>query len=252
MPPPLTTKRYKVTAILRCEGVTQRFGQLAAVNDLSFEVEKGEILGIAGPNGAGKTTLFNVITGIYRGLGNIYLDGARISGLRPHQICHKGVARTFQIPQLFLTLPLVQNVRVGAHFGNPRGHDEKQNIKEVIRFVGLEGRENVLAGSLNLLDKKLTMAAAALATKPKLLLLDEPIGGLSPTETKDFMALVRKINQELGLAIIIIEHLMKALTALSGRLMIMHNGEKICLGPPQEVTADKKVIEIYLGSKYHA
>ena len=241
-----------MTTILKCDSVTQRFGELAAVNDLSFKVENGEIFGIAGPNGAGKTTLFNVITGIYRGSGNIFLDGERISGLRPHQICHKRVARTFQIPQLFLTLPLVQNVRVGAHFGNPGGYDEKQNIKEVIRFVGLEGRENVLAGNLNLLDKKLTMVAAALATKPKLLLLDEPIGGLSPTETKEFMALVRKINQELGLTIIIIEHLMKALTALSDRLMIMHNGEKICLGPPPEVTADKKVIEVYLGRRFHA
>ena len=129
MPPPLTTKRYKVTTILRCEGVTQRFGKLAAVNDLSFEVEKGVIFGIAGPNGAGKSTLFNVITGIYHGSGDVFLDGERISGLRPHQICHKGVARTFQIPQLFLTLPVVQNVRVGVHFGNLRGHDEKQNMK---------------------------------------------------------------------------------------------------------------------------
>jgi branched-chain amino acid transport system ATP-binding protein len=238
--------------ILRCVDVTQRFGELAAVRNISFEVEKGEIFGIAGPNGAGKTTLFNVITGFYRGSGDIFFDNERIIGLSTHQICHKGIARTFQIPHLFPTLPVAQNVRVGTHFGNPQEHNEKQDIEEVIRFVGLEGKENVPAESLSLLDKKLTMMAAALATKPKLFLLDEPIGGLSPTETKEFMTLVRKINQELGLTIMIIEHLMKPLTALSDRLMIMHNGEKVCLNPPKEVIADKKVIEIYLGSRYHA
>ena len=252
MPPPLTTKPHKMTTIFRCTEVTQRFGELTAVRNMSFEVEKGEIFGIAGPNGAGKTTLFDVITGFYRGSGDILLDDERISGLSTHQICHKGVARTFQIPHLFPTFPVVQNVKVGTHFGNLREHDEKRDIEEVIRFVGLEGRENILAGSLNLLDKKLTMVAVALATKPKLLLLDEPIGGLSPEETKDFITLVRKINKELGLTIMIIEHLMKPLTALSGRLMIMHNGEKICLDPPKKAIANKKVIELYLGSRYHA
>lgn len=241
-----------MTTILKCVDVTQRFGELAAVRNMSFEVEKGEIFGIAGPNGAGKTTLFNVLTGFYRGSGDIILENERVIGLSTHQICHKGVARTFQIPHLFPTFPVYQNVRVGAHFGNLKEHDEKRDIEEVIRFVGLEGKENVLADNLSLLDKKLTMLGAALATKPKLLLLDEPIGGLSPTEVKEFMTLVRKSNQELGLTIMIIEHLMKPLTALSDRLMIMHNGEKVCLNPPKEVIADKRVIEIYLGSRYHA
>jgi branched-chain amino acid transport system ATP-binding protein len=238
--------------LLKCERVTQQFGELAAVSDLSFEVEEGEIFGIAGPNGAGKSTLFNVITGFYRGSGAIYLEDERISGLRPYQICHKGIARTFQIPQLFLTLPVYQNVRVGAYYGNLGSYNEKENIRDTIQFVGLEGKENVISGNLNLLDKKLTMVAVALATKPKLLLLDEPIGGLSPTETKDFMALVRRINQELGLTIMIIEHLMKALTALSSRMMILHNGQRICLGLPEEVISNKTVLDIYLGKKYHA
>ena len=233
--------------ILRCENVTQRFGELAAVKNLSFEVEKGEIFGIAGPNGAGKTTLFNLITGFYRGSGNIIFDNVSIMVLRPHQVCHKGIARTFQIPQLFLTLPVVDNVKVGAHFGVRGAKKEKENIDEVINLVGLQGKENVIAANLNLFDKKLTMLAAALATKPKLLLLDEPIGGLSPTEVRQFVALVQKINQELGLTVIIIEHLMKVLTEVSQRLMILHNGEKICIGPPQEVTKDKRVIEVYLG-----
>ncbi len=233
--------------ILQVNNVTQCFGQLAAVKDLSFEVEKGEIFGIAGPNGAGKTTLFNLITGFYQGLGDIILDGRSIKGLRPHQICHKGIARTFQIPQLFSTLPMIENVRVGAHFGVRGPHDERESINEAINLVGLQGKENVIVANLNLFDKKLTMLAAALATKPKLLLLDEPVGGLSPIEVRQVIILIQKINQELGLTVIVIEHLMKVLTKISKRLMILHNGEKICIGPPQEVTKDKRVIEVYLG-----
>lgn len=238
--------------ILEVKKVTQRFGELAAVKELSFEVEKGEIFGIAGPNGAGKTTLFNVIAGFYRGSGDIIFDNVNIMGLRPHQICHKGIARTFQIPQLFLTLPMVDNVRVGAHFGVRRAKREKESIDEVINLVGLQGKEDVIAANLNLFDKKLTMLAVALATKPKLLLLDEPISGLSPTEVRQFITLVQKINQELGLTVIVIEHLMKVLTELSQRLMILQNGEKICIGSPQEVTQDKRVIEVYLGRGKHA
>ena len=234
-------------AILRCEKVTQRFGDLVAVKDLSFEVEKGEIFGIAGPNGAGKTTLFNVITGFYQGSGDIIFDNVNITRLRPHQVCHRGIARTFQIPQLYLTLPIADNVMIAAHFGVQGTNDERERIKEAINFVGLQGKEKIIAANLNLFDKKLTMLAAALATKPKLLLLDEPIGGLSPTEVTQSMTLFQKINKELGVTIIVIEHLMKVLTELSQRLMILQNGEKICIGPPQEVTQDKRVIEIYLG-----
>lgn len=233
--------------ILRCEKVTKCFGELVAVKDLSLEVEKGEIFGIAGPNGAGKSTLFNVIAGYYHGSGDIMFDGERIMGLRPHQICHKGIARTFQIPQLFTTLTTVENVKVGAHFGVRGRHNESESINEAINLVGLRGKENVIAADLNLFDKKLTMLAAAVATRPKLLLLDEPIGGLSPIEVNQFTALVQRINQELGLTIIVIEHLMKVLTEIAQRLMILDGGAKICIGPPQEVTQDKRVIEIYLG-----
>ena len=233
--------------ILQVKKLTKRFGELAAVKELSFEVEGGEIFGIAGPNGAGKTTLFNLITGFYHGSGDVVFDNVNISRLRPHQICHKGIARTFQIPQLFLTLPLFENVKVGAHFGVAGAHDEKESINEAINFVELKGKENVIAANLNLFDKKRTMLAAALATKPKLLLLDEPIGGLSPIEASQTMTLFQKINKELGLTILIIEHLMKVLTEISQRLMILHNGEKICIGPPQEVSQDRGVIEVYLG-----
>ena len=233
--------------ILQVRNLTQYFGQLAAVNDLSFDVEKGEIFGVAGPNGAGKTTLFNVITGYHRYSGNIIFDTVSIKSLRPHKICHKGIARIFQIPQLFVTLPVAENVKVGAHFGVRGAHDERKRINEIINFVGLQGKENVIASNLNLFDKKLTMLAIAMATEPKLLLLDEPIGGLSPTEVRQFVTLVQKINRDLGLSIIVIEHLMRVLTEISQRLMILHNGEKICIGSPREVIEDKRVIEVYLG-----
>lgn len=240
--------------ILKVDKVTQRFGALAAVKDLSFELEEGEILGIAGPNGAGKSTLFNSITGFYRYSGDIYFNNEKITGLKPHQICHKGIARTFQIPELFLTLPLHDNLKVGAHFGvKTRGAEEEEEIiKGVIDLLELGGREDTVAANLNLFDKKLTMVAAALVTKPKLLLVDEPTAGLSPTETREFIDLFKKINKELGLSIIIIEHLMKVITELSQRLLIMENGAKITIGSPEEVTKDEKVIEIYLGRGKHA
>lgn len=233
--------------ILRVNKVTKCFGELAAVKDLSFEVERGEIFGMAGPNGSGKTTLFNVITGFYQGSGDIIFDNVNISRLRPHQICHKGIARTFQVPTLFSTVTVYQNIRVGAHFGVLKGKNEKERIDRVIDFVGLRGRENIIAESLDLFDKRLTMLAAALATEPRLLLVDEPIAGLSPREARDAVALFQKINRELGITVIIIEHLMKVLVEVSHRLMVLNNGEKICIGPPREVTRNKEVIEVYLG-----
>ena len=233
--------------ILQLNKVTKRFGELAAVKDLSFEVERGEIFGMAGPNGAGKTTLFNLISGVYSGSGDIIFEGKNLHGLRPFQICHKGVARTFQVPTLFSTVTVYQNIRVGAHFGVLEGKNEKERIDRVIDFVGLRGRENAIANSVDLFDKKLTMLAAALATEPRLLLVDEPIAGLSPREIRDSVALFQKINRELGITVIIIEHLMKVLVEVSHRLMIINNGEKVCIGPPQEVTRNREVIEVYLG-----
>ena len=236
--------------ILQFKKVSKYFGNLAAVKECCFEVEEGEILGLAGPNGAGKTTLFNVTSGALPASGEIIFNGENIIGLRPHQICHKGIARTFQIPILFSTMTTTQNVRVGAHFGGHRADNEEENIKEVINYTGLSGKEDVVAENLNLFDKKLAMLAAALATKPKLLLLDEPIGGLNPTEIEEIVTLTQRINQELGVTIIIVEHLMKVLVKLAHRLMILHEGERICLGPCQEVTKDKRVIEVYLGVEH--
>lgn len=232
--------------ILHVEKANKRFGELVAVKDVSFEVEKGEIFGIAGPNGSGKTTLFNLISGMLRGSGNIVFDNLNISGLRPDQICQKGIARTFQIPVVFPTLTVFRNVEVGAYFGVQGTQRKKEIINEVINFVGLQGKENVVAAGIDLFSKKMTMLAAALATKPKLLLLDEVVAGLSPTETSQFVELVGKINRELGVTIMVIEHLMKVLTEICQRLMIVHYGEQICIGPPKEVTENSRVREIYL------
>jgi branched-chain amino acid transport system ATP-binding protein len=241
----------KKMMILKCRNITKRFGSLAAIDHLSFEVKEGEIFGVAGPNGSGKTTLFNLITGIYPCSGDIFFYDEKISGLSSYKICHKGIARTFQIPQLFLSLSVYENVKAGVHFGNAqKDEDEKKTIAEIIDFAELNGQERTVAANLKLLDKKRTMIATALATKPKLLLLDEPIAGLSPSEIRASIEMFKKINADLGLTVIIIEHFMKVLTELSSRLMILENGRMICLGAPVEVSKDRKVIECYLGDSH--
>ena len=232
-------------AILVVKKLNKSFGDLAAVDDLSFDVKKGEILGIAGPNGAGKTTLFNLISGKLHGSGEIICDGTNINGLKPHQICHRGIARTFQIPLLFSTLSVYQNIWIGAHFGARSG---EERINEVVDFVGLQEKTKDAAGNVDLFSMKLTMLAMALATKPNILLLDEPAGGLSPAEIEQTMQLLGKIKGGLNITIIVIEHLMQVLMRIANRLMVMHNGKKICIGPPAEIVENRVVKEIYLGA----
>jgi len=238
--------------ILKLDDVGMKFGSFAALSDLSFSVEADEVFGIAGPNGAGKTTLFNVITGILTGSGNIIFSDTDINHLKPYQICNMGIARTFQTPSLFSTLSVFQNVKVGAHFGMRSKKREFQKIEEMIAFVGLDAQKETVAESLSLLDKKLTMIATALATDPKILLLDEPVGGLSEKDVDMFLNLIKRINQELGITIIVIEHLMKFIVELCDRLLILNNGKKVIVGPPKSVTEDPEVIEIYLGAEGEA
>lgn len=237
-------------AILKTNSVTKYFGKLAAVNDLSFQVDDGEVFGIAGPNGAGKTTLFNLIAGTYRCEGEIYFEGKKINNLQPHRVCKMGLARTFQVPLVFSTLTVYENIETGSYFGHDGTENINEIIAEMIKLVGLEGKENTKAESLRLFDKKLTMLATVLATRPKILLLDEPASGLNPKEVEQSVDLFNKINKEMGVTIIVIEHLMRVLMNISDRLMILNNGEKICLGLPEAVAKDQKVIEIYLGSEY--
>lgn len=233
--------------ILELNNVSMNFGELHALSNVSFELKEGELFGLAGPNGSGKTTLFNVITGVYRGTGQIRLDGENIHGLRPHRICYKGIARTFQTPAVFSTLTIYKNLLVGAHFGRRRRDNEEQAVHNALEIVGLAEKENVLAGSLPLFERKMTMLAAALTTEPRILLLDEPLSGLSPTEIKRSLMTIRRINSDLGITVIVIEHLMRELVGLVERMIILHYGEQVCIGPPDEVIHDKKVIEVYLG-----
>ena len=228
---------------LEISGLSFSYGRLPVLHEVEFAVEEHEIFGIAGPNGAGKTTLFNVITGFYHGSGNITFEGRRISGLAPYAVCRRGLARTFQTPALFSSLSVLENVRVGGHFG---GHDER-HAGSALEFVGLADRGNASLDSLNLYEKKLTMIAASLAAKPRMLLLDEPAGGLSPKEVTETVDLFRKINKELGITIVVIEHVMRVLTTLADRLLILSAGRPICVGAPVDVCANEEIIDLYLG-----
>lgn len=241
--------------LLSCNGVCKHFGALAAVNNLSFDVAEGEVLGIGGPNGAGKTTLFDVISGLSPATaGTVTFGGRDITGLSPEAICHAGIARTFQLNACFDSLSVRDNVRVAAYFGrgNRRftglsiGREAEDRAGAALSAVGLAGKDDALAGALPVLDRKLLMLAGALATGPQLLLMDEPVGGLSPRETDHLMAVVRRIAAS-GVTIILIEHVMRFLVQLSTRVMIMHHGERIYEGPPKGLVSDRTVIDVYLG-----
>jgi branched-chain amino acid transport system ATP-binding protein len=232
--------------MLNAVNITKRFGALKAVDNLSFEVQKGQIFGIAGPNGAGKSTVYNLITGFYPFEGRIEFEGRNISGMPPYRIAKAGIARTFQIPQTFPSLSVHRSICVGSRFGAPGGLD-KEHVEEVLRFVDLEKERYQKTGLLNLLGKKKLMIGAALATKPRILMLDEPMAGCNALEIKSLMNLIQKINQELGITIIIIEHFMKVLTELTEKLLIIESGSMICCDDPELVVNNPKVIESYLG-----
>ena len=232
--------------MLNAVNITKRFGALKAVDNLSFEVQKGQIFGIAGPNGAGKSTVYNLITGFYSYEGKIEFDGRDITGMPPYRIAKAGIARTFQIPQTFPSLSVHRSICVGSRFGAPGGLD-KEHVEEVLRFVDLEKERYQKTGLLNLLGKKKLMIGAALATKPRILMLDEPMAGCNATEIRSLMDLIGNINRDLNITIIIIEHFMKVLTELTESLLIIESGRMICCDEPVIVANDPRVIESYLG-----
>jgi branched-chain amino acid transport system ATP-binding protein len=234
--------------ILETKKVGKTFGKIEALIDVNLAVEKGEIFGIAGPNGAGKSTLFNVISGTFPpSAGRIIFDGQDITKLNAHRVCRLGLARTFQIPQTFPTLSVYDNVRVGATFGGHDGQELGKRIQNNIDFLGLTSFSKALASNLDLYTTKLVMLAACLATGCSLLMLDEPLAGLSAQEINEFLAVVRKINQEQSTTILIIEHILDSLIDVSHRMLILHNGEVLGIGAPKAVCRDPKVIEVYLG-----
>jgi branched-chain amino acid transport system ATP-binding protein len=235
--------------MLTLTNVTKKFGELVAVNDLTFSVPKGQIFGIAGPNGAGKSTVYNLITGFYPYEGRIEFNGRDLSGMPPYKIAKAGIARTFQIPQIFPSLTVEKSISAGSRFGSRDGLDE-DHVAEIIRFVELSDEKNQKTGHLNLLGKKKLMIGAALATKPRMLMLDEPMAGSNANEIKALMDLIRRINGEMRLTIIIIEHFMKVLTELTEKLLIIESGAMICCDVPEVATSDKRVIESYIGDAY--
>jgi branched-chain amino acid transport system ATP-binding protein len=240
-----------VNDLLEVRGVSKRFGGLLAVSDVSFSIREGEILGLIGPNGAGKTTLFNVVNGVYKpDKGSISFADTDITGLPPNKVVKTGLARTHQIVKPLNSLSVLDNVTVGACFGRESLglNAARERAREVLKRVGLEERAESSARSLTLAGKKRLEVARALAAKPTLLLLDEVLAGLNPTEVEQMIDLVRKIRDE-GVAVFMIEHVMQAIMKLSDRIVVLNFGQKLAEGTPMQIAGDPQVIEAYLGDE---
>lgn len=247
--------------ILNVEGLTKFFGGFRAVADLSFAVQPGEILGLVGPNGAGKTTTFNLVTGFYRPTaGRISFKGEDVTGRPPHELARRGLVRTFQNTKVFSRLRVEDNIRIGGHkrtrggirrtlLGAPPSEREAQagRVDELIAFTGLQQHRDKIAEDLAYGDQRILEIAIALAADPELLLLDEPFAGMNPAEAERTMALIHK-TRDRGVTILVVDHHMDTLMKHCDRLVVMHHGEKLAEGRPQEIRRDPKVIETYLGS----
>ena len=236
-------------SLLSLRSVSKSFGGVCAVSNVSLSVDAGEILGVMGPNGSGKTTLFNLVSGALKpDGGEIVLNGERADGLRPHQLCRRGVARTFQLVRPFLGMTVLENVLVGLGYGCERvsGAAAREKAAALLDSVELKDRHDHFANTLTVMDRKRLELARALATSPKLLLLDEFMAGLTPTETAGALRLIREMQQR-GVTIILVEHIVWALLDISQRIVVLSAGEKIADGAPAAIAKDAHVIEVYLG-----
>jgi branched-chain amino acid transport system ATP-binding protein len=239
-----------VSALLTVSDVGKRFRGLVAVDRVNFEVTGGEIFAVIGPNGAGKTTLFNMIAGVLApDTGKISFAGERIDGLPPDQICRRGIGRTFQIVRPFPALTVEDNVVIGALLHRHAVDAARAHAREVLRRLDLYVKRNQTASSLTLPDRKRLELARALATDPKLLLLDEVMAGLRPMEVDGVVAILRELNRETGLTILLIEHVMRAVMALAARVLVLHHGAAIAEGAPDSVVRNRAVIDSYLGAE---
>jgi branched-chain amino acid transport system ATP-binding protein len=236
--------------LLSVRSVSKSFRGLRAVSDVSFDVEEGHIVALIGPNGAGKTTCFNVIAGVFGpDSGEIRFEGRRIDGLRPDQVCLAGIGRTFQLVKPFAGLSVLDNVIVGALRHNRRVSDARKKALFILDRLGLHDKRDQQAASLTLPDRKRLEVARALATEPRLLLLDEVMAGLRPTETDEMVAAFRRLNESHGITILLIEHVMRAVMALSHEIHVLHHGELIASGSPDDVVRDPAVLDCYLGEE---
>lgn len=232
------------------EGISKNFGALAALTNVNMRVQVGEVVGLIGPNGAGKTTLFNVVTGFIKpDRGRVKLFGEDVTGLQPHQIAARGVARTFQIVKPFLGMTVYETVLVGAYLREKDEDNARKRAEEAMKLTGVYHLRNRYARELNTPQLKLVELARSLATQPKLLMLDEIVAGLTPAEVDAMTALVKRIRDEMGVTVLLVEHVMRFVMNISDRVVVLNYGEVIAEGSPSEVSSNLKVIEAYLGGK---
>ncbi len=238
--------------ILELKEVRKFFGGVKAVESFSLDVGEGEIVGLIGPNGAGKSTLFNCVAGVFPPTaGEILFQGMKINNQKPWDLCRKGLARTFQIVKPFASRTVLYNVMVGAFATTDKRAEAEQRALEVLHDLHMEGKKDLRAGNLTIADRKRLEIAKALATRPKLLLLDEVMAGLRPTEVDEMVSIIKQLREG-GITIFVIEHIMRAIMALSDRIAVLHFGTKIAEGSPHEIAHDERVIKAYLGEDYGA